>query len=373
MWSGDASSYFDDVLTAANQMFTAPSVTADKSYTIKVDVVDANDCEGTNTATIMVHPLPTATISASSSSICNLTSTILTAVPSEIGGTGVWTNAIKSTETAATYTGTTAKTETISYVYTSKDNCVQAVPATTVVTINAIPQKPVTETVKYCKNATDVSTLTATAEGTLTWYDENKTKLSSVPKPSVTDVKTTTYYVTQTANDCESDFAQLDVIVNPLPLPTISSSEDAVCEGTPIIMSLDQTYASQMWTCEPSNVLNSTTLAAPTIQATAPVGTYSIGVAVKDANGCEGMATNKSIIINAIPTVELSDLTNQCESVGDAQTITATIKPEGIMGTGTWGMPAVKATETTATFTPSVAGKGEHTITYDFESASIHT
>ncbi len=369
-WSGDASSYFDDALTAATQVFTAPSVSADKSYTIKVDVVDANDCEGSNTATIIVHPLPTATISASSSSICNLTSTTLTAVPSEVGGTGVWTNAVESTETTAIFTGTTAKTETISYVYTSKDNCVQSVPATTIITVNAIPQKPVTETVKYCKNATDVSTLTATAEGTLTWYDENKAKLPSVPKPSVMDATTTTYYVTQTVNDCESDFAQLDVIVNPLPTPVISSSEDAVCEGTPIAMSLNQTYASQTWTCLPENVLNSTTLASPTIQATALAGTYSIGVVVKDANGCEGIATDKSVIINAIPTVELSNLTNQCESVNDAQTITATIKPDGILGTGTWGMPAVKTTETTAAFTPSVAGKGDHTITYDFESSA---
>ena len=334
---------------------------------ISVTVTNAQGCSGTANKTLTVYPLPIATLTATSNSICNLTSTTITASPSPTGGTGTWTNATKIDDVSATFTACEVKTETISYSYVSPDGCTIAIPATTTVTVNAIPGAPTTKDVKYCQND-ESQTLTATATGTLTWYDADKNPLASAPKPSTSSVGSTTYYVTQTENNCESDYASIKVTVNELPKPVISASKDEVCEGSPITLSLDKTYASQTWTCTPTNVLNSTTLASPTIQGTAEAGTYSISVFVKNANECEGVSESKTIEIFPIPQATLSDLAAKCESESDPQTITAEITPAGTSGEGTWNDKVTKLTEYTASFTPSVAKKGTHTVTYDFVS-----
>ena len=365
-WSGDASTYFDGT-TLDKPKFTAPSVTSKTTYKVNVSVVDENQCEGSEEASIVVFPLPTATLTASSNSICNLTSTTITASPSPTGGTGTWTNATKTDDVTATFTASEVKTETISYSYVSPDGCTIETPATTTVTVNAIPGAPTTKDVKYCQNA-ESQTLTATATGTLTWYDADKNPLASAPKPNTAVVGSTTYYVTQTENNCESDYASITVTVNELPKPIISTSKDEVCKGSTITLSLDQAYASQTWICTPTNVLNSTTLATPTIQGTAEAGTYSISVSVKDANECEGVSESKTFEIHPIPVVTLTELTAKCESESSAQTISAEITPAGTEGEGTWNDKVTKLTEYTASFTPSVAKKGTHTITYDFVS-----
>ncbi|MBQ3989460.1 MAG: hypothetical protein II630_01345, partial [Bacteroidales bacterium] len=365
-WSGDASTYFDGT-TLDKPKFTAPSVTSKTTYKVNVSVVDENQCEGSGEASIVVFPLPTATLTASPNSICNLTSTTITASPSPAGGTGTWTNATKIDDVSATFTATEVKTETISYSYVSLDGCTIAVPATTTVIVNAIPSAPTVSDVKYCLGAT-TSALTATATGTLTWYDSEKQKIQGTPTPSSSSATTTSYFVSQTTNGCESELAQINVTVNALPTPVISASKDEACKGTAITLGLDKTYSSQTWTCTPTNVLNSTSLASPTVQATAEAGTYSISVTVKDANECENVSEAKTIEIHPIPQVTLSDLTPKCESENVAQTITATITPDGVVGNGTWNDKVTKLTEYTASFTPSVVKNGSHTVTYDFVS-----
>jgi hypothetical protein len=102
----------------------------------------------------------------------------------------------------------------------------------------------------------------------------------------------------------------------------------------------------------------------------APANTYTISAQVTDANGCTGTAT-KSIIINSVPTVTLATPDNtHCVSETTPQVITATISPATTVGTGTWSANVTKTSETTATFTPSVAGAtaSPHTITYNFTS-----
>ena len=365
-WSGNASTYFDGT-TLDKPKFTAPSVTSKTTYTVNVSVVDENQCQGTGEASIVVYPLPTATLTASSNAICNLTSTTIIATPSPAGGKGTWTNATKIDDVTATYTASEVKTETISYSYVSPDGCTIETPATTTVTVNAIPGAPTTKDVKYCQNA-ESQTLTATATGTLTWYDADKNPLASAPKPNTAVVGSTTYYVTQTVNECESNYAAITVTVNALPTPVVSASKNEVCKGTPITLNLDKTYSSQKWTCMPTNVLNSTTLSSPTIQGSAEADSYSVSVTVKDANECEAISETKIIKIHPIPEVSLTELTAACESESSAQTISAEITPAGTEGEGTWNDKVTKLTEYAASFTPSIAKKGTHTVTYDFVS-----
>ncbi|MBR3979911.1 MAG: hypothetical protein IKJ98_01985, partial [Bacteroidales bacterium] len=336
------------------------------SYEVSVEVTNTNGCSGTGSLEVPIYALPTVSLSASETAICNKKSTEITATVSEPNGSGVWIGATGTEDYKAQFNATSVGQATVSYVYTSEHGCVGDAAETTI-TVYAIPSAPTVSDVKYCLGAT-TSALTATATGTLTWYDSEKQKIQGTPTPSSSSATTTSYFVSQTTNGCESELAQINVTVNALPTPVISASKDEACKGTAITLGLDKTYSSQTWTCTPTNVLNSTSLASPTIQATAEAGTYSISVMVKDANECENVSEAKTIEIHPIPQVTLSDLTPKCESENVAQTITATITPDGVVGNGTWNDKVTKLTEFTASFTPSVVKNGSHTVTYDFVS-----
>ncbi len=353
---------------------TIAKTTTPDTYSIGVTVTDGNGCSATakKTETITIHPKPTVSIAVDDTQICNLTSTGLTAMVSEPDGFGEWTNADKTagSETSATFTATSTGLEKIQYVYTSKFDCKSNIAEKSIL-VNPIPQAPTTRNLKYCKDATDVTELTATATGTLTWFDADKVELSGTPTPSTAVATTITYYVKQTDQGCSSDFSQLDVVVNPLPEPVISADNTTVCKGTPISLGLNGvTYKSQQWSYSPStsNVLSSITDAAPTLLGTVAADTYTIGVVVVDANNCSNStAVTKEILVNPIPTATISIDSKVCVD-GEKKTATVvSVTPEGGIGTfsvdGTGKIDAV-----TGEFDPKASGTGTYTISYDYTS-----
>lgn len=365
-WNGGDATYVSSTIAKTPTLYTK-DITAN-TFDVTVSVTDINECKGTATKTITINPIPTATITASPNAICNKTSTTITATPSETGGIGAWTGATKVDETSATFTAASDGSQTVSYTYTSASGCVMTTPATTSITVYSIPAKPTTANVKYCQNFASPVALTATATGTLTWFDASNTELPSAPIPSTATDGTTTYSVLQTENGCSSEKATLNVVIHKLPAPVISPATTAICEKETQQFSLNTTYASQTWTCTPTNYLNSTTIAAPTFNSaqTATADNYTISVSVTDNNSCTGTST-ASITVNPIPSVTLSSLVSKCKSETTAQTVTADITPSGTTGTGTW-TNATKLTEFTAEAIPSSYSTGEQTISYSFTS-----
>ncbi len=364
VWSGTAAALLNNS-ALVSPTFTAKNETTVKDYVISVAVEDAKGCKGTASATITVNPTPTVTLSVTDDEICEKESTTITAVPSETGGTGVWTGAIKTTETSADFSATTAGTNQVSYVYTSAKGC-ESTKQIKEITVHAIPVAPTTVDVEYCKDATTATALSASATGTLTWFDGEGNQLASAPTPITTTAGSQAYSVTQTIQGCTSEKASLSVTIHELPNPQIILSDSEECEGQAISLSLNDTYKSQTWTCSPINYLNSLSLATPTFLATASNGTYTVGISVVDAHDCSS-TTNTTITIHPIPSVSLSSVSSQCESVTESQTITATVLPAGTQGVGEWTV-ATKSTETTATVSPKELGAGTHTIEYSFVS-----
>lgn len=82
--------------------------------------------------------------------------------------------------------------------------------------------------VQYCLNAT-AAPLTA-AGSNLKWYTaaNSNTPLPSAPTPNTNVVGTTTYWVSQTVNNCESEKTPIQVIVNPKYVDTLQVS---ICQG----------------------------------------------------------------------------------------------------------------------------------------------
>lgn len=356
-------------------------------YTIGVEVTDVNGCTGTAEKEITVYPLPTATLTPEEEiKICDLTSATITAIITSgddgngpYPAVGSWSdNATKVDDYTATFTANGDGAKTVEYHYTSTYGCEFDAPIPSKkINVIAIPSAVADWTVTYCEKATALALEAPSTASGVKWYDapDATSPLTGAPTPSTASHGEYYYYMTQKPDICESAKTKITVVVNELPNPEITSKvsgaeKDNACFGTAIDLSLDAAYKSQKWSCSPTDYLSSTTDGAPSLKATAPAGTYTIGVIVEDNNSCKNLTeVTKTLVVHPIPIAELSDLTAQCADDETQQTITATITPD-LLGEGTWTGDVVKASEYTATFVPKTAGAGNHTITYGFTSAA---
>ncbi|RYF72799.1 MAG: hypothetical protein EOO39_11520, partial [Cytophagaceae bacterium] len=158
--------------------------------------------------------------------------------------------------------------------------------ASSTFTVNALPNAPTTTNISYCQNATVVP-LTATGQN-LKWYTASSggTGFTSIT-PSTATSGSTTYYVSQTVNGCESDRAPLTVTINTTPLaPSVANTSVGYCQNTTAAaLQATATVGNTLnWYNSQGSALGST---APTPQTTNP-GTTFYQVSQRSASGCEG-------------------------------------------------------------------------------------
>lgn len=368
-WAGDGATKLNST-SLDNPTFNA-EVTADTDYTLELTVTDrANSCSSTVFTTVTTYALPTVTLSADKDFVCSDAELEVTATVSG-SGTGEWTNATEVTETTATIDGSAnaAGPLTVSYVYTDGHSC-KSKEATKDFTIVAKPDKPQVTTISYCLNADVTEPLSLVGVANPLWYGTTGTETPSTtgPVPSTASVGTTKYYVSQVVDGCESEQAELSVVVKDKLVPEIVLSNASVCKGTAVNVSLSQEFKSQTWSGTAATNLNSTTMAAPTFLASADAGTYTLQVSVEDASGCMGTSEDVTITVNPIPVVSLATpKAGNCISESTAQTITATIEPSDLNGTFQW-TNVTNDSKASASFVPSSHNAGDYEVTYQFTS-----
>ena len=113
--------------------------------------------------------------------------------------------------------------------------------ASTTVTVNARPEAPSVNSasVEYCQED-DAGALTATGDN-LRWYTSQAGGRgeTTAPIPGTANAGSTTHYVSQTTNGCESARTPIEVKVNALPqAPTISSTSSPICAGNNAIFTI---------------------------------------------------------------------------------------------------------------------------------------
>jgi gliding motility-associated-like protein len=115
------------------------------------------------------------------------------------------------------------------YVSQNLNGC-ESARASINVYVNAKPAPPVTNTVHYCKGDNAVP-LTATGTN-LKWYTTPAGGGGSTiaPTPGTYVTGTTTYYVTQSVGNCESDRAAITVTVDDKVTAAIAVSKSTVCQ-----------------------------------------------------------------------------------------------------------------------------------------------
>lgn len=204
----------------------------------------------------------------------------------------------------------------------------------------------VTSPVNYCQG--QISTQ-LTATGTeLKWYNFQTDGVGSTtaPTPATVSLGTTSYFVSQTINGCESERAQIDVSVSSKPnAPSASNIE--YCQGQ-TADPLSATGTNLQWYTSPNG--GTGTPAAPTPATSSPnLLSYFVSQTV---NGCESDRTQLNVSIKIRPDKPQATLTlSYCQGLNAA--------PLSASGTNLkWYNTASGGISETTAPTPSTASSG---------------
>ncbi|MCB0408782.1 MAG: gliding motility-associated C-terminal domain-containing protein, partial [Flavobacteriales bacterium] len=279
-------SYLWNTTSILDSIVVNPS--SDTNYS--VTVTDNNNCQNSTNIDVFVNPLPTPSISGTNV-ICEGESTTLTA---NGGISYVWNNG------AITPFINVSPTADTTYVVTATNSSGCSDTTSITVQVKTQPTASIIGIDTVCFG--NSSTLFASGGGTYTW--NNGTSLDSVVTNPLSD---STFSVIVDVNGC-LDTAYYDVIVNALPIASISGT-DTICTGefTTLTASGGSTY---VW--NDSSTLDSI-VANPTSDTN-----YS--VTVTDNNNCENTA-NIDVVVNPLPSPSISGSNVICS--GTSTTLTA--------------------------------------------------
>jgi PKD repeat protein len=263
------------------------SPTTTSTYTV---TYTANGCTSSPaTSVVTVNTAPTVT--STNQTICAGSSATLTATGSTAGGTFNWSNG--QTGSSIQVSPTTTSTYTVTY---TANGCTSS-PATSIVTVNAIPVLT-GNSVSICSGGTATLTANSTVSGGLFNWNTGQTG-STI---SVSPVTTTIYTVTQSNNGCTSTPLLLTVTVTTA--PTISLTGATICEGSSVNLSPQVSIngGSYSWNTGQSSP---TLIVSPTTTTNYTV-TYTV-------IGCAPVSSTALVTVQSLPTVNLGPDTTVCE------------------------------------------------------------
>ena len=263
------------------------------SYT--VTGTSALNCSNSATSNVSING--SLSLSVNSETICEGSSTVLTAM----GATNyVWA----SGETTSSIT--VSPTLTTSYSVTGTTaGCVGTVSST--VTVNPLPIVTVNSPTVCNGTATNIVATPSINGGTYSWSPAS----TATATISVTPSTTTIYTVTYTLNGCQNTGSGT-VTVNPV--PTVSVNSQAICLGAPpatLTATPSLTGGTYLW--NPSSTNASTISMSPGV-TTSYIVTYTL-------NGCIASGSG-TITVNPLPNVDAGASNSVC--IGSSVTLTAT-------------------------------------------------
>jgi gliding motility-associated-like protein len=281
-----------------------------------------------DTGLVIVNPVPTVSIPATSS-VCSGSSVTIASTVNLPGGSYLWSNNETTQDISVNPTDNTG------YTVTYTLNGCSSSSATGNVVVNAIPTVTATSaTICNGQTASVQASGLPSSGGTYLWSTGSTSNV-------ISDAPTTssTYSVTYTVNNCPSQPATANVTVNPI--PTITISDVTICGGlsttlNPVVSPTGGTYS---WSTGSSG-----TEIIVTPSSTTP---YTLSYT---ANGCLATKTiNVTVIQN--PSADLNDTT-----ICFGQSATLVALPNG--GVYSWS-----TTETTQSITVSPTVTSTYSVT----------
>ena len=252
-----AASTGGSALLSGNTAYTTPSISASTTYHVESKNTTTSCISSSRTpVTATVNALP-GLPTAGSTAICDAGTVTITATPSA-GETIDWYAA--STGGAALLSGSTSYTTpslsstTIYYAQArnSTTNCASATRTAVTATVNAIPSAPTTAAQVFCASSSPtVANLSATGAGIL-WYVAITGGSAIGSSTSLTTA--TTYYASQTINNCESSRTSSAITIDPTSVAgTITAASNPICSGASTALSLAGQTGSVQWQSSANN------------------------------------------------------------------------------------------------------------------------
>lgn len=311
---------------------TTPSVSVNPSVTTVYTCVATatNGCQSSRSATAVVNPLPTVTITSNPTSICAGATATLTALSS-----GPAPNTYTWSTSATTSVITSSLTGVYNVTVTNSQGCRgsktyslnSAAGATLVATANPTA---------LCSGSS--ATLSVTGASSYTWSTGGTT-----PNIVVTPTTTTTYTVRGVTGACTGT-TSLILTVNSTPTIVATSSSPSICIGNSVTL---MASGASSYTWNPGALSGSSVVVSPTVTTT-----YT----VTGTNGtCSGTRTI-SIGVNAGPAVNaVANPSLVCSGGNSTLTATGAVTYTWNTGATTAVIVVTPTTNTTYTVTGSNA------------------
>ncbi|MGA0559338.1 T9SS type A sorting domain-containing protein [Larkinella sp. VNQ87] len=353
--------------TGGTASATAPTPSTDAPGTSTYYVSQAiGTCEGPRTGiTVTVNPKPAPPTVTTPVSACQGGSLGALSATAGTGNTLNWygTNASGGTASATAPTPSAASAGTTNYYVSQKGgNGCESDRSVIVVNIKATPSAPSTVPANYCQNApAGALTATVSSGGTLNWYGTNQTggtASAAAPTPPTSATGTTTYYVSQTVDGCESPRAALVVTIRAIPAAPTTTTPGAYCQDAPASALVATAGSGGSLNWYGTNQTGGTASNSAPVPSTDTPGTTNYYVS-QTVNGCESPRTAIAVTVTpkpAAPTVTASF--TYCQGATASQ-LTAVV---GSGGTANWyGTNATGGSPTAAGPTPSTNSAGVFT------------
>lgn len=180
----------------------------------------------------------------------------------------------------------------------------------------------------------DTLTLTASGNYTYTWTPAPLLNSDTAKTVIASPVADTTFQVVSNNNNC-LDTAQIDIIVNPLPIIALGST--SVCQGISTTFTDSSTVTGATisnWYWNYGDNTPIVTQPSPTHQYDT-CGTYNVQLKVATNHGCTD-STTKSVIIHCLPIVDAG--LNDTICFGESTTLNVT--PTGSSYIYSWNQPS---------------------------------
>ena len=289
-WSNAAGT----ISSATNRTYSA---TTTETYTVKV--TNANNCSTTSTGTVItVNALPTATITAPTTSFCTGGSVLLSA-NTESGLTYQWSNAAGTIAAAtnATYTAAAAGTYTVKV--TNATNC-SATSTATNITVSNLPTATILSgATSFCEDGS-LDLTTDTGSGFTYQWSNEADAIQDATNATYTVTAAGTYTVKITnADNCSATSAAASITVDPVPTATLSAPASSFCSGTSILLS-SSAGTTYKWMRD-NNIIGDETSST---YLTNEAGSYS--VEVSNSSGCTTVSSPLILTENDLPVAEIT-------------------------------------------------------------------
>ncbi|MDR6941875.1 Ig-like domain-containing protein [Mucilaginibacter pocheonensis] len=289
--------------------YTTPPLTATTTYYVQTTI---NNCQSDRKAVIVTvnpipQPPPTQTVS-----ICNGTSTTLTADPAPTGTYAWYDQASGGTllKNGVTFQTPVLTNSTIYYVQHSNGGCTSDRTAVNV-NITPPPAAPSVSEPVICSGAVATLTATSAAGGTFQWYNSatGGTLLSSnatYVTPALTG--NTTYYVQTTVGGCISARTPATVkVLEPVPAPTVPAT--SICSGNSAALVASGSPDEYEWydAATGGNLLTTgSTYVTPVLTSNQTYYVQSI------ANDCTSLRKAVTVTVNPIPSAPTANDASIC-------------------------------------------------------------